>query len=137
MGAMIDIPGDLEPWRRNARMTLWNELRAKRLGGARWRRWTSSAAAPADFFCLNPKIAVILDDGGEHDAKRVAYAKARGWRVLRAHPTEVAAASGRICDALRRACGVCDGRYGFEDSDIEFDRDVHAVRLVQHPALAI
>ena len=120
---MIDIPGDLEPWRRNARMTLWEELRAKRLGGTRWRRWTSSAPIPADLFCLNPKVAVILDDGGDYDAKRVAYAKARGWRVLRAHPTEVADASRRICDALRKACGVGEGRYGFEEAEIGFDRE--------------
>ena len=120
---MIDSPGDLEPWRRNARMTLWEHLRSKRLGGTRWRRWTSSAAVPADLFCLNPKVAVILDDGGDHDAKRVAYAKARGWRVLRAHPTEVAGAVSRICDALRKACGVGEGRYGFEEAEIQFDRE--------------
>lgn len=120
---MIDIPGDLEPWRRNARMALWNELRAKRLGGTRWRRWTSNAPIPADFFSLGAKVAVILDDGGEHDGKRVAYAKARGWRVLRAHPTEVAAARQRICDALRKACGVGEGRHGFEETEISFERE--------------
>lgn len=103
-------------------MSLWHELRAKRLGGAKWRRWSSSISVPADFTCYAAKVAVILDDGGDRDAKRVAFTKARGWRVLRAHPTEVAGALDRILDALRKACGVGEGRYGFEEAEIRFDR---------------
>lgn len=102
---------------------MWRELRAKRLGGVKWRRWTTSAPIPAEFFCYSARIAVILDDGGERDANRVALVKKRGWRVLRARPQDVVRALDRICAALRKASGGADQVGVREDGEISFLRD--------------
>jgi len=134
---VVEILGDLEPWRRNARMTLWEELRPRPDAPSPWRRNESRLPVGVDFYCAHPKIAVVLDDGGEEDAERVARAKAQGFRVLLAHPTEVVSAVGRICQALRRACDLAPGAGGFEEFEIAFDSERARADLTSHTAGSI
>ncbi len=107
--------------RSRARAMLWDRLRAKRLGGVKWRRWSTSASIPADFFTHAHRLAVVLDDGSGPDAARVARIKTARWRVLRVHPAEVPFAITRICSALRAASGVPDQGVCEDPSPFVFD----------------
>jgi len=73
-----------EPERR-----LWHALRAKRLGGANFRRQVVIGSAIADFACRKPKMLVVEVDGDTHagrktyDKFRSEGLKRRGYRVMR------------------------------------------------------
>jgi very-short-patch-repair endonuclease len=66
---------------------LWQILRAKRLAGYKFKRQLAIDAYIVDFAC--PQWRLIVEaDGGQHsesarDARRDAYLKAQGFRVLR------------------------------------------------------
>jgi very-short-patch-repair endonuclease len=78
-----------EPERR-----LWYRLRAKRFGGAKFRRQQVIGRYIADFACRSPML-VIEVDGETHaesaavDALRTAYLSERGYRVLRFLNTDI------------------------------------------------
>ncbi len=65
---------------------LWNRLRSRQLGGFKFRRQATVGPYIADFLCVEARL-IIEADGGQHtvdsDAKRAAYLKAQGLRVLR------------------------------------------------------
>ena len=66
---------------------LWQILRAKRLGGYKFKRQLRIDHYIADFVCLRERL-IIEADGGQHagratDAGRDAYLQAQGFRVLR------------------------------------------------------
>ena len=65
---------------------LWQMLRAKRLSGYKFKRQLPIDSFIADFVCL-PHRLVVEADGGQHgteaDARRDAYLRAQGFRVLR------------------------------------------------------
>ena len=71
-----------------AESLLWNVLRAKRLGGLKFRRQHPIKPFIADFACLSRKIVVEID-GGYHDYQyeddlgRQRYIEEKGWTVLR------------------------------------------------------
>ena len=68
---------------------LWNALRAKRLGGAGFRRQVVIGKAVADFACRSPRMVVVEVDGETHsaqqsyDTRRTAELERRGYRVMR------------------------------------------------------
>jgi very-short-patch-repair endonuclease len=62
----------------DAEARLWNALRARRLGGWKWRRQVPKGSYIVDFLC--PEAALVVElDGGHHaeqvdyDARRTAY----------------------------------------------------------------
>jgi very-short-patch-repair endonuclease len=66
---------------------LWQLLRAKRLSGYRFKRQLAIDHYIADFVCLQRRL-IVEADGGQHsenkaDARRDAYLKAQGFRILR------------------------------------------------------
>jgi very-short-patch-repair endonuclease len=69
---------------------LWWALRNRRLGGFKFRRQVPIGNYIVDFYCKEQKLAVEAD-GGQHsepshaayDARRTAYLKAQGIRVIR------------------------------------------------------
>lgn len=79
-----------EPERR-----LWNELRAKRFAGARFRRQVVIGEAIADFACRRPRLLVIEVDGEthvgreSHDAQRTRVLQQKGYEVIRFTNDEV------------------------------------------------
>ena len=69
---------------------LWSFLRNRQLGGLKFRRQHPFGPYVADFFCREARIVIELDGdhhGGDlerrNDARRTAYFRARGIRVLR------------------------------------------------------
>jgi very-short-patch-repair endonuclease len=73
-----------EPERR-----VWNEVRAHRLQGIKFRRQTVVGHYIADFTCRSPIMLVVEIDGETHvgredyDLVRTRFFEARGYRVLR------------------------------------------------------
>ncbi len=72
----------------------WELLRAKRLGGIKFRRQHPIGPYFADFACVSKKLVVEID--GEHhafqveaDARRTAAMERDGWRVVRFWASEV------------------------------------------------
>ncbi|MBI2608625.1 MAG: endonuclease domain-containing protein [Deltaproteobacteria bacterium] len=67
---------------------LWNSLRAKKLGGLKFRRQAPLGPYIVDFVCLEKKV-IIECDGSQHienenqDIKRDAWLKSQGFKVLR------------------------------------------------------
>ena len=70
----------------DAEHRLWQLLRAKRLGGSKFRRQVPIGPYIADFACHAAKL-VVEADGGQHseetDAERDGFLSSRGYRVLR------------------------------------------------------
>jgi very-short-patch-repair endonuclease len=77
------------PLRRNstdAERLLWSKLRARRLGGWKFRRQHTIGPYIADFVCLE-RMLVVKADGGQHneqaDRVRSGYLRSQGYRVVR------------------------------------------------------
>ena len=70
----------------DAETALWSELRARRLGGHKFRRQWTIGPYIADFCCLESAL-IVEADGGQHneeaDAGRTAYLTSQGFRILR------------------------------------------------------
>ncbi len=94
----------------DAEARLWHALRARRLGGWRWRRQAPFGPFILDFLCVEAGLVVELD-GGQHadqlayDARRTSYLEARGFRVLRFWNSEVLTNCDGVCIAILDACG--------------------------------
>lgn len=93
-----------------AEARLWHAIRARRLGGWRWRRQVPKGPFILDFFCAEAGLVVELD-GGQHndraayDARRTAYLQSLGLRVIRFWNGEVLANRDGVCLTILRACG--------------------------------
>ncbi len=93
---MVDDDELLERARRlrreqsDAERLLWGHLRARRLGGFKFRRQAPRAPFIVDFVCAERRLVVELD-GSQHgadaavayDVRRTATLNARGLRVVR------------------------------------------------------
>ena len=73
-----------------AEKLLWQKLRARQLGGAKFRRQTPIGPYIVDFVSFEHRLVVEIDGGqhnaserGQHDLKRTAWLEAQGFRVLR------------------------------------------------------
>ncbi len=71
-----------------AEQRLWYHVRARRLGGFKFRRQLAIGRYVADFACIDQRVVVELD-GGQHaereqvDLERTRFLNERGFRVLR------------------------------------------------------
>ncbi len=77
----------------DAERTLWNRLRARSIGEAKFVRQEAIGPYVVDFVCRAQRL-VIEVDGGQHatdarDAERTAWLVARRYRVLRFWNNEV------------------------------------------------
>jgi len=71
-----------------AERLLWSRLRSRQLGGFRFRRQRPIGNYICDFACLSESVVVKLDgsqhvDNANYDAKRDAFLRSNGFRVLR------------------------------------------------------
>ena len=72
----------------NAEQLLWNEIRAHRFGGLKFRRQVPLGPYIADFLCVEKKLIIELD-GKSHEGKksyderRTEFLEKCGLRVLR------------------------------------------------------
>ena len=70
-------------------------LRARRLGGLKFRRQEPFGSYVVDFYCAEHQLVVELDgrshDGqGEQDEQRTVYLESQGLRVIRVANSELA-----------------------------------------------
>jgi len=93
-----------------AEARLWNALRARRLGGWKWRRQVPNGPFILDFLCVEAGLVVELD-GGQHaeqaayDARRTAYLERQGLQVLRFWNSDVLTNRDGACLTILEACG--------------------------------
>jgi len=73
-----------------AEKLLWQKLRARQLGGAKFRRQTPIGPYIVDFVSFEHKLVVEIDGGQhnasagrQHDLKRTAWLESQGFQVLR------------------------------------------------------
>jgi very-short-patch-repair endonuclease len=88
---------------------LWNALRARRLGGWRWRRQVPKGSFILDFLCVEACLVEL--DGGQHadqvayDARRTSYLEGLGLRVIRFWNSAVLTNRDGVCATILEACG--------------------------------
>lgn len=89
---------------------LWARLRARRLGGWKWKRQVPRGRYIVDFICAEAKLIVELD-GGQHDerraydADRTAWLGTQGYRVIRFWNSAIVENIDGVTDAILAACG--------------------------------
>jgi adenine-specific DNA-methyltransferase len=92
----------------DAERHLWHHLRARELGGHRFRRQVPIGRYIADFACLDAKLVVELD-GSQHqeqrlyDERREREIEARGFRVLRFWDNQVFQETTAVLEVILKA----------------------------------
>jgi very-short-patch-repair endonuclease len=94
----------------DAEARLWNALRARRLGGWKWKRQVPWGPYFVDFVCVEAGLVVEVDGGQhsdrvEYDERRTAYLARSGLRVLRFWNTAVLTNRDGVCLTILDACG--------------------------------
>lgn len=94
-----------------AEATLWNELKAKKLGGHKFSRQVPLGPYYADFVCRQSKLVVELDGshhaGSSHDLRRDEFMRANGYSVIRVWSSDALRNVGAVCETILAAL---DGR---------------------------
>jgi 5-methyltetrahydrofolate--homocysteine methyltransferase len=90
---------------------LWQELRARRLNGYKFRRQHPINRFIADFCCLERMLIVEIDgpvhqDQSERDAERTATLEGFGFRVLRFTNNQVEQNMVAVLHALRHTLAI-------------------------------
>lgn len=94
-----------------AEEALWRDLRARRLDGLKFRRQTPIGSYVVDFVCFEARLIVELDGpphddlaAQEHDARRDAWLRSQGFRILRFSNDIILGGAGEVVlQAIRRA----------------------------------
>lgn len=118
---MTDRARELRREQTEPERLLWGHLRARRLGGHRFRRQHPLGPYVLDLYCPEARLAVEIDGSGhldrtEADEARTRWLAARGVRVLRVWNHEVSgqleAVLQRILEALEERSEQRDVRSG-------------------------
>ena len=88
----------------DAERVLWRLLRAKRLAGSKWRRQQPIGHYIVDFICLEARL-IVEADGSEHldsthDARRDAWLRQQGFKLLRFWNNDVLARTDAVLDTI-------------------------------------
>ena len=92
----------------DAESKLWAKLRARQIGGVKFRRQHPIGPYVADFCCLEHSLIIEID-GGQHaeqmqsDQSRTAVLKLQGFRVLRFWNNEVLANIEAVLEQIYQA----------------------------------
>jgi very-short-patch-repair endonuclease len=94
-----------------AEATLWNELKAKKLGGYKFVRQMPIGPYFADFACRQPRLIIELD-GSQHadnkyDRRRDEFMRGKGYSVVRFWNADALRNIGEVCATILAAL---DGR---------------------------
>ncbi len=89
----------------DAEALMWELLRDKRLGGAKFRRQHPVQSYVLDFYCHEAKLAIELDGGQHadalvHDEKRAEFLKSQGINVLRFWNNEFLAQTEAVLEKI-------------------------------------
>jgi very-short-patch-repair endonuclease len=92
-----------------AERDLWDCLRDRRLDGWKWRRQVVIGPFIVDFVCLEAALGIELDgdhhaDQQAYDARRDAYLRARGLRILRFRNDDFLDNPSAVTNAILDAC---------------------------------
>jgi very-short-patch-repair endonuclease len=104
----------------NAEKHLWQFLRAKQLGGHKFRRQVRAPSAAdgrghyvVDFACLAQKLIIEVDGpqhlepaATDHDIERDAWLTARGYRILRFRNQELDDNIHAVLNTITQALGA-------------------------------
>jgi len=87
---------------------LWQQLRAKRFAGYKFRRQQPLGRFVVDFVCFSRRLIVELDggqhaDAAQYDARRDAWLKQAGFSILRFWNNEWAARQEAVLETIWRA----------------------------------
>jgi very-short-patch-repair endonuclease len=88
---------------------LWNQLRARQIEGAKFRRQQPIDEFVVDFVCFEKKLIIELD-GGQHaqarveDRERGNRLSGKGYTVLRFWNNEVLENLAGVLEVIRRKC---------------------------------
>jgi len=91
----------------DAEKKLWYFLRANRFEGLKFVRQKPIGPYVVDFCCYDKKLIVELD-GGQHyqqvecDARRTAFLKMAGYRVIRFNNTDALINTMAVLEQIRR-----------------------------------
>ncbi|MDH4986032.1 DUF559 domain-containing protein [Aminobacter anthyllidis] len=90
-----------------AEALLWDELKAKRLGGHKFVRQMPLGPYFADFACRQAKLVVELDGsqhvGSDHDRQRDEFMREQGYSVLRFSSADAVKARVSVCSTILAA----------------------------------
>ena len=99
-----------------AEAALWTRLKARQLGGFRWRRQFGVGPYVLDFYCPAARLAVELDGAAhegaaaqEADAARTRHLGAVGIRVVRFENALVFARADEVLACILEACENAEG----------------------------
>ncbi len=115
---MNDYARELRNNATEAERLLWHHLRRRQLNGFKFRRQRSIGRYICDFVCLDALIVVELD-GSQHvgdapyDAKRDAFLRSNGFRVLRFWNGDVLSQTESVVETIYEALHrpEMDGRF--------------------------
>ena len=101
-----ELRQDLTP----AEVALWEHLRARRLGGFKFRRQHPLGPFIVDFYCAAQRLIIELDGGIhetqiEQDEASTAHIESYGYRILRFWNDEV---EGNIEIVLSKIIEMCE-----------------------------
>ncbi len=92
---------------------LWEQLRARRLGGLKFRRQRPIGRFIADFCCEEARLVVEVDgpihnlpEQRNHDEERAPCIEGRGYLILRVSNTDVMTDLWSVLDRIRQAAAV-------------------------------
>ena len=92
---------------------LWEQLRAGRLDGTKWRRQYSIGKYIVDFYCPKARLCIELDgdahysmQGDLYDLNRTEYINSLGISILRFENREFWEAPERVLLAIKQALGI-------------------------------
>jgi very-short-patch-repair endonuclease len=113
--------------------SLWQNLRANRLCGLRFRRQQVIDGFIADFYCHAAGLVLELDgtshdQQSDYDAERDRILSARGPRVLRIRNEEI---RFQLRDVIRRIAALCGG----EDDPVPAARRANEAVLLPNAPL--
>ena len=92
-----------------AEQKLWSCLRARQLGGFKFRRQHPLGAFIADFFCFEARLVIEVDGDShaereEYDAARTKAIEKDGYLVIRFLNPDVSRHLDAILEEILRAC---------------------------------
>ena len=83
---------------------MWRLLRAKRLAGWKWRRQQPIGSFIVDFVCFEARLIVEADGSHHsdslHDARRDAWLRGQGFRLLRLWNNDILARPDAVSGAI-------------------------------------
>jgi very-short-patch-repair endonuclease len=101
---------DLRKHQTDAEKKLWNLLRSRQIGDAKFRRQHPIGQYIADFYCHKHQLVIELDgsqhftpEGKAHDSERTAHLEERGIRVLRFDNRQVLTETEAVLEEIHRA----------------------------------